>query len=302
MVRTITSLLIVLLAVATFAACTGSEAAETPAAPPPAAELPADVRSVAGLAPVAAEVVTAAGEAATGTLAIAANGEFLSPSRSEVTPKVVGRVGRIHLDEGARVRRGQPLLSLETDYFRLEVERADAMLAQATAVLAEAERDFQRKTELRQKESVPQATLDRSLATFDQARAGRAAASTNLKVARQRLEDSVLRSPLDGVVAERRVDVGEFLGDGGVAFVVIQTAPLRLRFQVPEKYLGRLREGQSVSATVDPYPGEVFEGTIQTVGGVIDPQTRTMFAEAEFANRDGRLRPGLFARVETALE
>ena len=120
-------------------------------------------------------------------------------------------------------------------------------------------------------------------------------------MARQRLADSVIRSPLVGVDAERLTDAGEFLGEGGVAFVVIQTAPLKLRFRVPEKYLGQIRAGQSVVATVDPYPGEKFVGTIKTVGGVIDPQTRTLFAEAEFPNRDGRLQPGLFARVETKL-
>ena len=60
--------------------------------------------------------------------------------------------------------------------------------------------------------------------------------------------------------------------------------------------------GHTVTARVDPYPNETFKGTIKTIGGVIDPRTRTMFAEAEFANRDGRLRPGLFARVEAKLD
>jgi membrane fusion protein (multidrug efflux system) len=71
---------------------------------------------------------------------------------------------------------------------------------------------------------------------------------------------------------------------------------------VPERYLGRLEPGDKVTARVDPYPNETFVGTVKTVGGVIDPKTRTMFAEAEFANGDGRLRPGLFARVETKLD
>ncbi|MGH9456172.1 MAG: efflux RND transporter periplasmic adaptor subunit, partial [Thermoanaerobaculia bacterium] len=98
------------------------------------------------------------------------------------------------------------------------------------------------------------------------------------------------------------VDVGEYLGEGGVAFVVIRTAPLKLRFEVPERYLARVRRGQTVTASVDAYPGEEFAGTITTVGGVVDPQTRTLFAEAEFTNADGRLRPGLFARVDATLE
>ncbi len=233
---------------------------------------------------------------------LAANGEFVSPAQSSVAPKIPGRVARVMVEEGARVTRGQPLAALETDYLRLDVDRAQAELARANAGLAEAERDFERKEELRQKESVPQATYDRSRAAFDQARAAKAAAGTGLEVARQRLADSIIRSPLTGVVAEKKADAGEFLAEGGVAFVVIQTAPLKLRFRVPEKYLGRIRPGQSVVATVDPYPGERFGGSIRTVGGVIDPQTRTLFAEAEFPNRDGRLQPGLFARVEAKLQ
>jgi len=80
--------------------------------------------------------------------------------------------------------------------------------------------------------------------------------------------------------------------------VVVQTSPLKLRFRVPEKYLAEVHRGQTVKATVDPYPGQVFQGKVTVVGGVIDSATRSFTVEAEFANKDGRLRPGLFARVE----
>ena len=88
----------------------------------------------------------------------------------------------------------------------------------------------------------------------------------------------------------------------GVAFVIVQTAPLKLRFSIPERYLSELRTGQTIIARVDPYPDEKFAGRIKTLGGVIDPATRTFFAEAEFPNSDGRLRPGLFARIELGAE
>jgi membrane fusion protein (multidrug efflux system) len=112
----------------------------------------------------------------------------------------------------------------------------------------------------------------------------------------------VLRSPIAGVVAERRTDVGERLGDNTVAFVVVQTAPLKLRFRVPERHLAAVHRGQVVSATVDPYPGEHFAGTVSVVGQVVDSASRSFFVESEFPNQDGRLRPGLFARVELALD
>lgn len=292
-------LLLLLSAVLGLAACGGNEettAATTTATSTAALPLPADVATI-GTAMTSTAAGTIEASAAPGTLV--STGEFVSPVRSEVAAKVIGRVSRVFVDEGARVTRGQPLLTLETDYLRLNLQAADAQTAQARAALDEAQRDLVRKQELIAKASIPQVTFDRSKATYEQTRAAHAGAAAQASLLRQQIADSTLRSPITGIVAEKRADVGQKLGDGNVAFVVLQISPIKLRFSVPERYLGQVRVGQTVTAKVDPYPGETFTGTIKAVGGVINPQTRTMFAEAEFPNRDGRLRPGLFARTET---
>ena len=292
-----------LSALVLLTACGGNEssAATTAAASQEAPPLPADVRQVGlevtatGVSDTTGTIVPASDAGST----LVSTGEFVSPTRSEVSAKVIGRVAAVHVDEGAYVQRGQPLLTIESDYLRLNLQAAEAETARAQAMLVETQRDLARKQELIGKGSIPQATFDRSQAAFEQARAGHAAAVAQASLLRRQVADSVLRSPITGVVADKRADVGQKLGDGNVAFVVVQISPIKLRFSVPERYLGRIRPGQTVAAKADPYPGETFTGTIRTVGGVIDPQTRTMFAEAEFANRDGRLRPGLFARIET---
>jgi membrane fusion protein (multidrug efflux system) len=207
-------------------------------------------------------------------------------------------VGRILVEQGTQVRANQPLLELETDYLRLELERAAAEKSRADAAAAEAGRDYERKKDLIAKGSVSQALYDRTRATFEQAEAGKAAAEAALALARQKLADATLVSPIEGLVVERRVDVGERLGESTVAFVVVQTAPLRLRFKLPERYLAVVHKEQRVRARVDPYPGEVFEGRVAVIVRAVDPASRTFLVEAEFPNRDQRLRPGLFARVE----
>ena len=288
------------------AACAQDKAAETKAAQAPAPEPPADVAHLvseetaapAGQQPPATEESAPQVQESRSLADLEPTGEFISPSRSEVAPKMPGRVAAVYVDEGSRVGRGQTLLAMETDYARLDIQQAEAELTRAKAAEEDARRDFDRKKGLLANESIPQATFDRSQGTYDQVRAARAAAEVALRTAKQKLADSVIRSPMTGVVAERRTDVGEHLGEAGVAFVIVQTSPLKLRFSVPERYLGEIRRGQRVAATVDPYPGETFSGTIKTVGGVIDPANRTFFAEAEFPNSDGRLRPGLFARVK----
>jgi len=278
---------------------TTTTATDTAVAPP----LPADVQDIANATTAATEsAATAATAVANSTGAIEATGEFVSPVRSELSAKMPGRVAKVFVDEGSRVTRGQPVLVLESDYARLHLQAAEADAQRAKAARDEAARDLERKKDLIAKDSIPRATFDRSQAMYDQANAAYASAGAQSALLRQQVADATLRSPVSGVIAEKRTEVGARLGEGGVAFVVVQLSPLRLRFQVPERYLGRIRPGIHVTARVDPYANETFEGTIKTVGGVIDPKTRTMFAEAEFPNRDGRLRPGLFARVETKLD
>jgi membrane fusion protein (multidrug efflux system) len=309
-----TKAFLVLLATLTLTAAGCSRrdadaATTTVTAPPPA--LPADVQKVAGASAAVtdAPATTDTASAQTGAPTVAsmaseaagsvvATGEFVAPVRSELAAKMPGRVGKVYVDEGSRVSKGQPLLELETDYVRLNLQRAEADVARAKAAEDDARRDFDRKKDLIAKDSIPRATYDRSEGAFQQAEAARASAAASASLLRQQLGDAVLRSPINGVVAERRTDVGQRLADNSVAFVVVQTAPLKLRFRVPERYLASVVRGQRVSATVDPYPGEKFDGRVTVVGGVIDPATRSMVVETEFPNSDGRLRPGLFARVE----
>jgi RND family efflux transporter MFP subunit len=261
--------------------------------------LPGDVQGVAAAA--------TSTEAATSTRAVAssesggtivATGELISPVRSELAVKFPGRVAKMYVDEGSRIRRGQPLLDLETDYPRLNLQKAQTDIVRAESVEQDAQRDLNRKKELIGKESIPQATFDRSQAMFDQARAAKQSMQAQAAIFRQQIADSTLRSPIDGVVAEKRTDVGQRLGDATVALVVVQTSPLKLRFRVPEKEIARVHNGQNVKATVDAYPGDVFQGRVAVVGGVVDPTTRSFTVETEFPNRDGKLRPGMFARVE----
>jgi membrane fusion protein (multidrug efflux system) len=204
----------------------------------------------------------------------------------------------MYVEEGSRVSKGQPVLELETDYLRINLQRANAEVARAKAMEADASRDLDRKKDLIAKDSIPRATYDRSQANFDQAAAARQGAEAQAALLRQQIADATLRSPINGVVAEKRTDVGQRHGDATVAQVIVQTSPLKLRFRVPERYLATVTRGDAVKATVDPYPNEVFTGRVSTVGGVIDSATRSLVVETEFANREGKLKPGLFARVE----
>lgn len=273
--------LLSLLAVAAFA--------QTPKGSPPGAGLPGDVRELA------AAVAKAGQDSA--ALSSRYSGEFVSSQRSELTPRIGGRVKAVMVDEGAVVEQGSVLLELETEYLDIDVKQAAAEVARAQAALNEAERDAKRKAELVAKGSVSEAANLRSASMYEQAKAGLDAATARLSLAQTRRADAVLKAPFRGVVEQRRVDVGERLAEATPAFVIVQLAPLKLRFRVRETDLTLVRRGQVVEAEVEAYPGMKFQGVISVAGGAIDPATRTFLAEARFDNRDLKLRPGLFARV-----
>ncbi len=300
--------ILVALTLAAALACAKKDApmAAEKQAPP----LPSDVQSVSAAAtpvvPTTTATATSTAPAASSEPAVAtaagdvivATGEFVSPITSDLSAKLAGRVARVYVDEGSRVTKGQPVLELETDYVKLNLQRADADAARARAAADDARRDLDRKKELIAKQSIPQATFDRSQSAFDQAQAAVQSAQAQVDLYRQQLADSILRSPIDGVVAEKRTDVGQRLGDQSITMVIVQTSPLKLRFRVPERYLAAVKTGQTVKAIVDPYPTVNFEGKVTVVGGIIDSATRTFLVETEFPNRDGKLKPGLFARVQ----
>ncbi len=263
--------------------------AQTPPASAPAKGLPSDVSELAAAVEKAAQDASA--------LSARYTGEFVSSQRSELTPRIGGRVKSVMVDEGAVVASGSVLLELETDYLDLEVRQAAAEVARAQAALDEAARDAQRKTELVAKGSVSEAASLRSASAFGQARAQLEGAKARLSLAETRRADAVLRAPFRGVVERRLTNVGERLAEATPAFVIVQLAPLKLRFRVRETDLTLVHKGQGVEAEVDAYPGVRFPGVISVAGGAVDPATRTFLAEARFDNQDLRLRPGLFARV-----
>jgi membrane fusion protein (multidrug efflux system) len=263
--------------------------AQSPAGSPPGKGLPGDVRELAAAVEKAGQDSAA--------LSSRYSGEFVSSQRSELTPRIGGRVKSVAVDEGSLVQAGSTLLELETEYLDLDVSQAAAEVARAQAALVEAERDAQRKTELVAKGSVSEAASLRSASVYGQAKAGLDGANARLSLAQTRRADAVLRAPFRGVVEQRRVNVGERLAEATPAFVIVQLAPLKLRFRVRESDLTLVRKGQGVEAEVEAYPGVKFRGVISVAGGAIDPATRTFLAEARFENRDLKLRPGLFARV-----
>jgi RND family efflux transporter MFP subunit len=119
---------------------------------------------------------------------------------------------------------------------------------------------------------------------------------SELSLARQQLADTNVIAPIDGIVQEKRVSVGEYLAAGAAIVDIVQMDPLRLRAEVPEREAHDVRAGQHVRVTIDG-DTNVYVGQIKRLSPVIAQQTRMLMVEADVRN-NGKLRPGAFAHAE----
>jgi RND family efflux transporter MFP subunit len=282
------------------------------------------------------QVRAAAVSARTRAAALQLTGTLVGDRQSQLTPLVAGRVEAVLVERGDTVRAGQPLLRLRDVDFRSNAESASASLAQARARLGEASAgrdpnalpevqaaranaelaaDVLRRTEqLAGNGSVSDQELQRARSSAAAAQAQYAAALNNARGAiaalrsaqvalsqtARAVSDSIVRAPFDGEIAERTINVGEYVTPQRAVITLVRTDPLRMEVQVPQERLGLLHRGQRVTVRVDAFPDREFTGEIRYISAAVRTDTRALVAEAVIPNSDGALRPGLFgtARVE----
>jgi len=127
------------------------------------------------------------------------------------------------------------------------------------------------------------------------------AAQTQLALAKRSLNYSVVAAPMSGYVSDRPADVGEYVSPTSKVATIVSLNPLRVRIDVPEQAIPRVRAGESVSVTVSAYPDRNFAGHIARVSPSVNATSRTLTVEAEVENSSGELKPGQFATVRILL-
>lgn len=129
------------------------------------------------------------------------------------------------------------------------------------------------------------------------ARANVVNAQTQLGLARRSLSYALVFSPIDGYVAERTADLGEYVSPTSKVATIVRINPLRIRIDIPEQAIPEVRVGQSVSVTTSAWPDKNFSGRIARISPNVSPTSRTLTVEAEVENGSGILKPGQFASV-----
>ncbi|MBJ2184486.1 MAG: efflux RND transporter periplasmic adaptor subunit [Muribaculaceae bacterium] len=196
---------------------------------------------------------------------------------NNISPASPNRIKTIAVEVGDPVRRGQTLVTLDR-----------ANLDQLKINLDQIEREYNRATTLLEIGAGTQQSVDQLKAQLDAARTQYANAQ----------ENTILVSPVSGVVTARNYDPGDMTGTQPVLTVGQLSPIVKVIINASESDLTKISRGKQVNISFDALPDETFEGTVARVYPAIDPTTRTFEAEIQIKNPGERLRPGMFARVE----
>lgn len=219
---------------------------------------------------------------------ITAIGTLQADESVVIRPEIAGRVAKINFTEGQPVKAGELLFSLDDSIAQAEFDQAEADLALAKS-------NYDRAIDLFRKGSGSARSRDESLA-------GLQAATARLALARAKLDKTRIAAPFAGLLGLREVSVGDYVTPGHAIVNLEDVDPVKVDFRVPETFLAKLRTGQSIQVQVDAFANQVFEGEVYALNPRIDVEGRSVALRARIANPQGRLRPGLFARVTLVTE
>jgi membrane fusion protein (multidrug efflux system) len=229
---------------------------------------------------------------------IEATGELVAVDHAEIAAEIEGRVTEILAEDGSAVAAGDPVLAIDPERRSLALASARARVEEARAQVGEKRREVRRVKELRGRKVVSQTQLEEAETELVLAESRLSAAEAELGTADRALRDATVRAPFAGQIAERFVSRGEYVSQGQRLFDLVSVDPIEVEFHLTEADSGRAALGQTVDIRVAPFPDEVFQGTVTVVSPTIDEQSRTLRVKAHIDNSDGRLRPGLFARID----
>jgi RND family efflux transporter MFP subunit len=240
----------------------------------------------------------------------------LSASRYvSVAPKISGRVEHVLVQVGDRVKSGQLIAQLDPRELDEEVRGAEASLkvAEATlkgkqAELLDVKRKLDRAKRLYEKNFISRQELD----TLDSERTAAAAQveltraqivqmKARLANAKLQLGEAQLTAPFSGYVEKRLVDPGAMVNAGTPIANLVDIGRVKVIIPVVEKDYPRISVGQEAAVSFDAYPGRKFRGQVLRLTPVLSAETRTGEVEIEVDNSNGQLKPGMFARVEIAV-
>ena len=222
----------------------------------------------------------------------------------DIYAKVNSFVKEVPVDRGSVVNKGQTLLVLDAPEIQSQMAEAASKLKTKEAVLRSSKSSYLRLLETSKTQgAVSPNDLDVTQSKMMADSSEVSSARSNYKAMADIQSYLTVTAPFDGVVSERNIHPGAFVGPGGKGsdkplLKLEQENVLRLIVAIPEKFTGSLHVNDEVKFTVQSYPGITFTAKVSRMSGSIEPKTRSEMIEMDVINKDKKLLPGMYAQVQ----
>ncbi len=217
-----------------------------------------------------------------------------------VSSETAGRVIAVNVNVGDFVRKGQTLVQVDAELKEVAVQQARAQLLAAKTNMEKAKKDFERTETLFASGDVADVEREGYRLAYHSAEAQYQSAVAGARYAGRQLADTRIASPVNGLVASRRVETGEMVTPGRDVANIVDIASVKVGLSIPEDDVVKLRVGQKTTVKIDAYPGEQFEGKVHTISAKSgSPNGHSYPVEILIQNRQASpLKVGMFARVD----
>ncbi|MBR0077661.1 MAG: efflux RND transporter periplasmic adaptor subunit [Bacteroidales bacterium] len=241
-------------------------------------------------------------------ITVTATGEIQPVYKVEVGTQVSGIVEKLYVDYNSHVKKGDLLAELDRSTLQEQVNQAQANLSNAQSSLTLAEQNYQRIKALYDNKAATQASFEEASNQYIQAKNMVTTAKSDLQRAQVNLSYSRIYSPIDGIVLSKSVEQGQTVASSFSTPTIFTIAnnlqQMQVEADVDEADIGQVKEGQTVTFTVDAYPNDIFSGTVKQIR--LEPKvtsnvvTYTVIIDAP--NPEEKLMPGMTASVSIIIE
>jgi RND family efflux transporter MFP subunit len=225
-----------------------------------------------------------------------------------ITSRIAGRIKQLDLLEGDHVTKGQVVCLIEDIDLRNQLAKSRADLAHSVANLAQARRDLARDNELAKANAIAAKTRDDAITSVQQDEADVLSAQANAKFYADQIVDTEIKSPVDGVIVSKALEVGEWVTPGVPVLTVDDLSTIWARVDVEETDLNSLYIGKSAQIELPTTPPQVFSGRVMAIGQEGQFATerdvrrgrqdiRTFYVKVQVLQAEGELKPGMTAEV-----
>ncbi|MBI3714411.1 MAG: efflux RND transporter periplasmic adaptor subunit [Betaproteobacteria bacterium] len=227
----------------------------------------------------------------------------LSPLvQATVKSKVSGTVQTLLVREGQRVGRGQIIAEIDTLDAKARLDAQIAALEEAKAKWTIAQKTSDSNLQLLKQNFISQNAFDTTHSTLEAAAAAVRSAEAQLRIAQNAMQDAVIRSPIDGILAKRMVNGGEKVGPDSPMFAVVDLTRMEIEAPAAASEIPGIKVGQLATFKVDGYGERKFEARVERINPVTEQGSRSIILYLSVDNRDGALKGGMFAKGSLVLD